>query len=62
MTASTFMKVCLAGLNIFGDKLDICNGVFQGNSQSAPLYVIVTDLVIKQFNVKINFVSTGSPL
>ena len=53
MTASTFMKISLAGLNIYGDKLDICNGVFQGNSQSAPLYVIVTDLVIKQFNMKI---------
>ena len=52
-TATTFMKICLAGIAIYGDKLKMCNGVFQGNSQSAPLCVIVTDLVIKQFNHKI---------
>ena len=53
LTATTFMKICLAGTMIYGKRLEMCNGIFQGNSQSAPLYIIVTDLVIKQFQHKI---------
>ena len=53
LTANTFMKVSLAGLMIHGARLEMCNGIFQGNSQSATLYVLVTDLVVKQFRSKI---------
>ena len=53
LNASTFMKICLADMNVYGDMLKMHNGIFQGNSQSAPLYIIVTDLIIKQFQNKV---------
>ena len=47
-------QICMAGMAIYGDPLEMCNGIFQGNSQSAPLYVIVTDIVIKAFKKRLN--------
>ena len=50
LTATIVLKLACASTVIYGTIILITNGIFQGNSQSAPFYTIANNAVVKEFH------------